>query len=222
MAQELDTTLAGVDETSQGEPQATAGQGQERQPVDLTKLPEFKSWQSERDRKDAFMQSQIQQEAQARRNLEAQYHQLNMSTLDETGKLNYQNQLLQQQLNEVARQRELDQFAFTRQRDLEEITRKTGVSLEEVSKFNNVHEAWSYAVEQQQSRPAAKGSKMPPKVQQDDSEVPDTVDLGSGKPLDAATRYRNEWKAQKSDFNMRGMLDAEERAIKAGVDISKW
>lgn len=220
MAQELDTTQAGVGGTSQGETQPIAGQGQERQPVDLTKLPEFKNWQSERDRKDAFMQNQIQQEAQARRNLETQYHQLNMSTLDENGKLNYQNQLLQQQLNEVARQRELDQFAFTRQRDLEEISRKTGVSVEEVSKFNNVHEAWAFAVDKL-AQGSTKGAKAP-KAEVPDAEVPDVVDLGSGRPVDPATKYLNEWKAEKSAYNMRGMMEAEEKAIKAGVDISKW
>lgn len=218
MAQELDTTQAGVDGTPNGEAAATAGQGQERQPVDLTKLPEFRSWQSERDRRDAYMQQQLQQEALARQNLEAQFHQVRMEGLDETGKLSYQNQLLQNQLNEVARQRELDQYAFTRQRDLEEISTKTGVPFNELSQFNNVHEAWRYAVDK---APVTRSGK-PAKVIED-AETPDPVDLGAGKHVDAATKLYTEWKkAKNTDFDMAAMWTLEEKAIAAGVDTNKW
>lgn len=220
MSQELDTTQGGAVTPSQGEAVAVATKEQERQPVDLTKLDEFKKWQSAADSRDAYNRQMAYEAQQRAANLEQQFHQMRMQGMDKEQQLEYQNQLLQNQLAEVGRQRELDQLAFTRQRDMEEIATKTGVSFEELRQFNNAHDAWRYAVDKAQP---TKGAKAAPKAEALDAEVPDNVDLGSGKPVEAGSKYHNEWKRAKNEtFDMRGMWEAEEKALKAGVDISKW
>jgi hypothetical protein len=222
MSTELDTVQTETDATSQGESQPVVSSEQERQPVDLTKLDEFKKWQSEQDRKnaqrDSYYQQQLRAEQQARAQLEQQFHQVRMQGLDESGQLAYQNQLLQQQLAELARQRELDQYAYTRQRDLEDISRKTGVPFEKISGFNTAHEAWDFAVEEMKKTPTPAGAKA-----QQDAETPDPVNIGGNKTKDTASELYREWNdAMTKDYDMGKAMRLEDKAIRAGIDPQGW
>lgn len=227
MSEELDTTQAGASEPSQdGQAQVVASKEQERQPVDLTKLEEFRSWQSEQDRKnaqrDAYYQSQLRDAAARQAAFEQQVHQMRMQGMDKEQQLEYSNQLLQSQLAELARQRELDQYAFTRQRDLEDISKKTGVSFEKLAGFNTAHEAWDFAVEEMKKSSPTTG-KPTPKRADIDAEEPDPVDIGNNKPTDAASKLYYEWnEAMTKDFDMGKAMRLEDKAIKAGFDPTDW
>ena len=221
MSQELENAQGGVVENADAQAQTTAANEQTRQPVDLTQFPEFRSWQSSADARVAQAQRAAQEAQQQARALQAQWHQERMQGMDEAQRIVYENNLLRQQLQEQAQQRELEQYAYTRARDIDEIHRSTGVAKEELEKFPTVHDAWAYAVNQMAKSPAKTAAVA--KAQAAEAETPDPVDIGAGKAVDPATKLYNEWKdAVTKEYDMTKAMRLEEKALKAGIDISTW
>lgn len=217
--QELDQDGMGVEhDTSQGEVASTAQDNQARQPekVDLSKLEEFKAWQASADRRVAMAEQAAQQAAMRAAELERQYHEQQMRQLDGEDKVLYQNQLLQRQLAEIQRQRDLDAYAIQRQRDLEEIVRETGVPMEQIQGLPNVHEAWAVGnrfLKEQTKRQTSETPYRQPN---------DNVDIGGGKPMGKAAALQAEYDEARKSYNLRAQLEVMAKADGQNIKIKEW
>lgn len=218
-AQELEAVQDAVEQPSNGEAASTGNKGQGRQPVDLTKLDEFKEWQRAADRRDAQYQRQLQEQNNKLQALESSYHQSNLRGMDETQQLAYRAQWLEGQLANERQQRELDRYAIQKDNDMDNIARKTGVSKNELAEFPNAFEAWNYAVEkmlERDTQPKGRGRKA---AAQDEAEEPDPVDIGTGNSQGVAGSMQAKYNAAFASGNFKEIFAVEEEANKKGVSL---
>lgn len=215
---ELGNAQAVEDGTSQGEA-ATTGESANRQPekIDLSKLPEFQSYQSGVDRRMGEMQQRVQFEAHQRAQLEEQLHSIRMQGMDEQQQLAYQNQLLQRQMQELQRQRDLDILAIQRQRDLEEIVSTTGIPWDKLEGVPNIHEAWRRGQQHQKTVQMVGGQQPSPERQ-----VDDRVDVAGSKPRSTTERIQQKYNDAKKAYNLDGILEAMAEASDKGFTINEW
>lgn len=206
--------------TSQGEATPIDDEAN-RQPakVDLSKLPEFQAYQSNVDRRIATIEARARADVQAATDrairLEQQVHNVNMRGMDEQQQLAYQNQLLQDQIREINRQRELDIMAIQRQRDLEEIVASTGIPWEGLEGVNNIHEAWRRGNQFQKQQAEARSL-----IEQ--NPVDDRVDVAAARPSGATSRMQQEYDSLKKAYEFDKLVDLMAEASRKGITLNEW
>jgi hypothetical protein len=210
---ELDEGSEGVG-TSTGE-SSTAQTQPNRQP-NWNEDPKFREWQSKMDQREADAKRLAYENAQRAQQLENQIIQMQMSGLDDEGKLAYQNQLLQKQLVDIQKQRDLDAYAMQRRRDLEDIAAKTGAPIEVFEDAPSVHHAWQKAYEY-----ASKGKK-PSREEEIQRTANDNVDIGGGRPRGKSATLQAEYDAARKSYDIRKQLEAMAKADQQGVTINEW
>ncbi len=223
---ELDEILEGVDEA---EATPTNPQGTNRQ-TNWDDDPKFREWKSGLQSQISAAERRAIEAEQRNAALESQYHQDRMASMTEAQAIAYQNGLLQKQLQQVQRERDLDAYAIQRQRDLQDIVRKTGVPIEVIEKAPNVHEAWQLGYDYKDSQ-AAKGKPVPKRRDDDDDEeeevaprrrVNDTVDLASGKPRSKAAALQAQYDKHREAYNVRQQLEIMAKADELGIELREW
>lgn len=231
--QDLDEELDGLEETSEqtGQTTSTTQKAPNRRTSGNWKDdPEYQRMQSQRDKAVAAAQRAAYEAEQRAAQLEAQFHQMRMSSMSEQEQLAYQNQLLQAQLQQERRQRELDAFAIQRDRDLKEIARKTGIPLEQIENAPDVHAAWSIAIDWKENQRYGKKKKATRQRDEyfediddtDEDEVDDTVDVGGGKASSRSTTLQQEYDKHRKSFNLKGQLEAMAKADRYGITLNEW
>lgn len=211
--QELGTGASGDGETSQGQSQSSATTTTTRQP-NWNEDPAFRELQSKMDQRLSYAERRAQEEAQQRQYLEQQIHEMRMQGMDESQKLMYQNQLLQQQLVSTQRQRDLDALAIQRQRDLDDISRKTGAPVSALEDSPTVHDAWQRAYDWREKNAGTAAAPSKP--------VNDVVDMGGGKPTTTSSRLQAKYDEARKAYNIREQLEAMAEADAEGVTLKEW
>lgn len=215
---ELDYEEEVVDGPSAGETHATDPAPASRQPQAVANLdddPRFRAFKSSAD-------SRISQAEQRARYVEQQYaetqrqlQQVYMQGMDETQKLQYMLQLKDQELAQERRARELDAFAQQRQRDLQEIARRTGAPVDLLTNARDTFEAWSMADEFRQKQGKQRVAQDEP-VQQ----VDDRVEVGGGgKPLSQAQRLQRDFNKALDDKDLSRQWEIMDKAMLSGVKL---
>jgi len=212
--QELDAVQDGDAGTSTGEAQSSAKPTTSRQP-NWNEDPGFREYQSKQDQRISMAERRAQEAERRAAYIEQQVHETRMQGMDEAQKLAYSNQLLQQQLAEMQRQRDLDAYAIQRQRDLDEIARKTGVPVKEIEDAANVHDAWAKAYDWREAN--GKGRLA-------DATAPrtnDTVDLGGGKVTSKSAALQAKYEAAVDSYDLRKQLEIMAEADSAGISLDE-
>lgn len=221
---ELDEILEGVDEA---EATPTAQEGKNRQP-NWDDDPKFREWKSGLQSQISAAERRAIEAEQRAAALEAQTHQDRMANMTEAQAIAYQNGLLQKELQRIQRERDLDAYAIQRQRDLQDIVRKTGVPIEKIENAPNVHEAWQIGYDYKDEQ-ALKGKSVPKSRDEDEEEeatprrrVNDVVDTGGGKPRSKAAALQAEYDKHRAAYNVRQQLEIMAKADELGVTIREW
>jgi hypothetical protein len=95
----------GAGEVAEGQPTAEAPQPATAEgPVDLTKLEEFRKWQAARDRREAQLQQQLQEQQRQVAEMQRQFEQARLANADPEDVAAYYQQQAQQLREEQARQ----------------------------------------------------------------------------------------------------------------------
>lgn len=210
---------SGEETTSPGGVPAETGDGK-RQPVDLTQFEEFRRAQSKFQKQISELEYRLALQAQETNQYRQQLTQQQLAGMDDTERLAYERDMLARQLQEVERQRQLDAFAMQRQRDFEDIHRRTGVPVEELEAAKDVHEAWLIA-DEYRAKNSSRSSKTTAQESAPARVTDDRVDLGRGKPPTPESDLQRKYDAAAADYNLRGMLEAAEEARLRGVQIKK-
>lgn len=215
---DLDEVGQGVDEgTSQGEATTTQAKPQ-RTTTNWQDDPKYREQQSKRDRELAQAQRAAFEAQQYAAQVEAQFHQTRMAGLEGEDRLVYQNQLLQKQLADQQRQRDLDAYALQRENDLREVARRTGVPMDELTDVRDVHEAWSKGWDYYETKSKSGGRNQ-------EQEADDSVDLGSqGRPPNStkAAKIQAKYDEARKQYDVKGQLEAMAQADGEGVTLKEW
>lgn len=216
---ELDNDFDAVEaaRNANAEAKPTGQEDGSRQPrPNLDEFPEFREWKSRADSRDWQRQQEITQVSQRAAQMEQELHNIRMQGMDEVQQYAYQNQLLQQQIANLNRARELDAFAIQRQRDLEEIAHSTGIPIEQLYGARDTHEAWKIGYKHQSengNRRQASGDERAPN---------DTVDVGGGRPSSAQARLQAEYDKAAKNYDMQRMMEVMSVAGNKGIAINEW
>ena len=191
-----------------------------RQTTNWQDDPAFREQQARRDREIALAQKAAFDAQQYAANLEAQMHNRNLAGLEGEERVMYQNQLLQQRLEEVQRQRDLDAFAIQRQRDLQEISYKTGAPLNMIENASSSYEAWNLAYDWKEKN----SSKESVRRREIERDADDNVDIGSSKPHgnSKAAKIQAKYDEARKAYNVKGQFEAMAEADGEGVTIKEW
>lgn len=87
-----------------GGPEAAPGAGAPERPVDLTQMEEFRKWQAARDRREAQLQQQLQEQQRQVAEMQRQMEQARLATADPEEIAAYYQQQAQQLRDEQERQ----------------------------------------------------------------------------------------------------------------------
>jgi hypothetical protein len=204
--------------TSTGEA-ATTNQGQpNRQSSNWQDDPKYRELQAERDAREAALAKQVWESQQQMNQMKYAIQQMQLQGLEGEQLLAAQLQLTQQQLAEVQRERDLAAFAVQRQRDLEDIVRRTGVPMKDIENAPNVHVAWQIGADYKD-----KSGKGAAQATEDSTRQPnDDVDVGGGKPMGKSAALQSEYDAARKDFNFSKTLEAMAKASQQGVTLREW
>ncbi len=214
---DLDEVGQGVDEgTSQGEATTTQAQPQ-RTTTNWQDDPKYREQQSKRDRELAQAQRAAFEAQQYAASVEAQFHATRMAGLEGEDRLVYQNQLLQKQLADQQRQRDLDAYAMQRDNDLREVSRRTGAPMEDLQGSRDVHEAWTMGWDYYENNQKSRRAKV--------EDVDDTVDIGSsGRPVSNSktSKLQAKYDDARKQYNVKAQLEAMAEADGEGVTLKEW
>lgn len=218
------------DGAPEGAPETTGSTDQDRQPqedkrstpVNLDDLPEFRKWKSSTDRNMAEVNRRLQQAEQARQAAEQRWQQAQMQGMNEAEQLAFQNQILQQQLQEINQIRQYEYFEYQRTQDLMKIANKLGVPLDELQE--NLPQgadsfvAWEVATDLANKRQTSrtKDARRNDPVRQ---EARSNVDLGQGKPSVAMNEYQRMKQRALEEYDASALIDSWGAAAQAGVDL---
>lgn len=227
---ELDDVRDDVDDiTSEGDDGSTNQDEQGRQTTgNWQSDPKYRELQSKQDRMLAQekkarerAEAAAYQASQRVSQMEQRLQQLEMRGLEGEELLVAQNRLLQAQLQEVARQRDLDAFAIQRQRDLDDIVRATGVPIEEIEDAPNVHAAWQKGFEWREKETGVRSSRA-----QREAEIEriadDRVDMGAGKPTGKSSAWQTKYDKARENYEFTEALEIMADAERRGVTIREW
>ena len=184
---------------------STAGDDAQGQPIDLTSLPEFRSWQSKQDQKLSALQQRLAQ-AEAAKEREA------LAGMDQYERAQYEaekNGRRAKELEDRLMQVQADQY---RQQRLGEISKKYNVpigSLDDSSPEAALASALDYLSGQGGKRPSngTTGATAP------------RVDLGGGSPKGQAERLKERYREAKRGFDSGSMIRIAAEAEAAGVSL---
>lgn len=225
-----DDDVVDYDGTShEGEAESTDKPRNARQPkkVNLDELDEFRAWKSKSDQRVAQAERAAAQAAQRAQELERQFHEARMGSMDDADRIAYERDMLKRQIAEIEQQRAYDFQLFQWNQSLKEISEETGIDIEQLEEAKDIHDAWRMGrkFEKSQGGKTRKTSRYD-ELDEDEEEdeprrpVDNRVALGDGKPQGKAGRIQVEYNKALEQYDYDGMLAAEEKAIRAGISLN--
>ncbi len=183
---------------------STAGDDAQGQPIDLTSLPEFRSWQSKQDQKLSALQQRLAQ-AEAAKEREA------LAGMDQYERAQYEaekNGRRAKELEDRLMQVQADQY---RQQRLGDISREYNVpvsALDDSSPEAALASALDYIVKGKKRTSNGTSGATAPKV-----------DLGGGSPKGSAERLKERYRDAKKGYDSGSMIRIAAEAEAAGVSL---
>jgi hypothetical protein len=157
----------------------------EAKPVDLTQSPEFRKWQSERDRTEGQMRQQMTALQQRAQELEQQQYQLATAGMDEPEKAVYENRVLRQQMNQLQAQMQAAQVQGELGAWMEKQLAAGGLTRDEAPDPKEFSSPWAWSVAAQEkaiAKARAEAEAKFRKQQKEERREATTVDTGTGAP----------------------------------------
>ena len=220
---DLGQGLDGNDGTSTGDAPLTE-ESPNRQPVRWQDDPAYRKRQAETDRAVAQAQRENYELRQRLSQVESNVHRTAMSGLDREGQLAYENQLYQQQLDEIKRERDLQAYAIQVKADIDDIVKATGIPRDELEDaLNNqqgftVHHAWKMGNDYLAKN--GKGNRKLTREEEIERDADDRVDVGtSSKPRSASGKLLERWKTARKNYDQREQIRIMAEADDAGVEL---
>jgi len=199
MAEETRTELTPEQKGTEAAPVAPSGAGAEapvaptpvaaiaepQKPIDLTSVPEFRKWQSERDRNEAMMRQQMTALQQRAQELEAQQYQLATAGMDDSEKASYENRMLRAQMASMQQQMQTQEVQNQLGSWMEQVMKTGRLTPEEAPNPKEYQSPWAWAVAAQEKAVAKAEKEAEKRFRQKEREErreATTVDTGSGAP----------------------------------------
>lgn len=226
MSEELETGNAVVEDgstDSEGQnrqPQEQAGQGLDLSRVNLDDVPAFRKWKSESDKRiEAARQASLASE-QRIAEMERAFHEQRMAGMDAQQRIEYENQLLRQQLAGEQQARRVLEFDRLRERDIAAVSKKLKIDPDELRdalpQGADAFVLWDTATELATKKASGQAPKdRPRQVSQRDN----TVDLGGGPASGATNKYQAMYDKAVKDGDVLALIDAMAAAGQAGVTL---
>lgn len=115
--------------------------GQQAQRVNLFESPEFRNYQAQ-------MTRQMQEAQRVAQQAQQELHAARMAQMDDLEKANYTASEYQRAYNDLMQQQERQQLEWQRWQTLQELSTRTGVSVETLSQAQTPKEAYELAIEE--------------------------------------------------------------------------
>lgn len=202
------------------QPQTPIPAEQTPKPVNLYDLPEFREYQSQRDRTEAQRQREYQQQmAQMQRQMQEQMDRLAMQNMpdEERGQYLTQRQLqqLQQERDAYAQQLQALQTEQARLQVLSEIAGLTGAPLTELVKASGPDEAWKLGITYTRNQAQAAQQQ----AQQQQRSAANLPDIGGGAPSTPVSDLKRQYEQARADYDGAAMTRIRLQAQREGIQL---
>jgi hypothetical protein len=153
--------------------------------LDLTSLPEFRKWQSERDKSEATMRQQMQALQARSQELEQQQYQIATAGMDDNEKAAYENRVLRQQMGQMQQQMEAARMQGELGSWMQQVLTTGRLSQDEAPSPTEYASPWAWAVAVQDKavKKAEKEAEARMRAKQkEERREATTVDTGASIP----------------------------------------
>lgn len=227
MSEELEQDVAVVGEPTDDSAEVRQPQEQGKdQGLDFSKLnlddvPQFRAWKSARDKEAEAARQALIQSNQRLSAIEQQFHEAQMAGMDAQQRLEYQNRLLQQEIQNERQLRQVMEFDVMRKRDILAVAKRKGLDPDELEsalpKGADSFVLWETA--ESLSEQKGKSKQAPQAKTQPVREVDNTVDLGGAPSGTATNKYQEMYDKAVKNGSVLDMIDAMAAAGRAGVAL---
>lgn len=221
---ELDNDLDAVEAARQSAP--IGNREQDRQPINLDDIPEFKDYQaSENRRYEQLRQQNLRNEKRAQ-DIETELHQIRMQGMDATQQLQYELDWTRKQWQDERSLREQERYAIQRQRDLEDIHVATGISMQELMNVDAsvpVHDIWRVATKISNEAAQQKQKAAPPPPIFDEPVPNDTVDVAPNRGGSSSTsRLQEYYDKYRKSYDFDKVMEVMAVAAQRNIPLREW
>lgn len=185
--------------------------------VDLDEIPSFRKYKSTMDKKLRMGEETAAQERRQREQLQRQYEQDRMNSLDSGQKAVYRAELAERRAAELAERIELQEAADRRGRVLAEMAEEAGIPVDAIADAEDPVDALRRAVKYLK----ASGRQPESTASTERERAANRVDIGRGAPLSAAGDYQRQYDSALKEHDTWKMLDIMAEADKAGVRLKE-
>lgn len=215
----------------QEEAEETTGQPQgDRQPqaedrfadLDLDDLPKFRKWKSQMDKQMAAVRQQMTAAERRAWDAEQRNQQIQMQGMDELQRAQFQNHILNQQLQQMQERERQMAYAYQKDQDLREAAYTLDLDYDELAEAlpegADNHVMWKTALKLSK----AKGGSNPTQAQVRKAQrAANQVDTGSSQPAPVPGKWQKMYDEAKASFDTDKMLDAMAGAGREGVELKE-
>jgi hypothetical protein len=213
----------GVDEQSTS--QDTTSPETERQPdpktekpkINLDEIEDFRAYKSAQDKRIAQLEKahreQLRAEQQRREAYERQLEEKSLAGMDDYQKLQYRLGKVENERNDLLRQRQQDEIDRAKFFTLQEISRQTGIPIADIADTDDPSQAWALGTAYMKEQLAG-GQRQ---QQQQDKRERNQVDVGGGRTAapadDLQARYDRAMKQYDTGKALEIMHEADMQGI---------